>query len=420
MKRVKIVVFALMVVCVMPLHGCSLPFMVCVLVPEENGVDETALSALPTEGGGFAMVGSSYSHCSEQGNIYLAGFDADGEELWAKTTGGPDDDRIVDAVISADGAFLVAGTTNSYGHGGNDIYLLKIDNKGEVLWSKAYGDGSDDETWSIAATAEGGARILTSKISLLAGQEEWALMTIDTDGAVRSETPLALPNIHEARKLRACANGDLVLLIKQVSEGYYYQDALVRVDAQGVVLWTQTFPYTALFQDVTPCREGGFALMGTFESPYSFTRQLYLYRVDENGAALWANVYSADVDIEGYAVTECANGDFVLCGWDWWSGEAVVVRADAAGAQKWDARFGGDDFEHQLTTLQELSDDTLILSGRIRERSGDFWGLSPQSDAYLLHLDAEGVELMSAVSGEKRDDGECVAESFYQKEADAE
>jgi hypothetical protein len=426
MKRMKnFGVVAFMAACAIAMQGCSPLFIFSIIAPQGRGIDETVMSALPTEDGGFAVAGSSFSRCSFQEDIYLAGFDVNGAELWAKTIGGPGDDRIREVVLSNDGAFLLAGITDSYGQGGDDVYLLKIDGDGDVLWSKTYGNALDDDMQSIMPTADGGGVVLASRISLISAQNEWILMKIGGDGALVSETFLELPNVRQVIKIRPCANGDFALLIDEETEDYSWQNALVRLDAQGVVLWTRALPENVRFQDVTPCREGGFALMGTLGSPDEEIDQLYLYRADEDGNALWANAYHDRGYYLADALIECANGDYLLLGEDMGSEytirfDVVALRANAAdGSEKWTARFGGGGFWREMKSAQELSDGTFLLGGLIRRPLMLFAPL-PDGDAYLLHIDAEGVELMSAVSGEANDSGECIDAMMYWKEADAE
>jgi hypothetical protein len=416
----KVALSLVMVVCLTPLSGCFLLLDVLFPMGEDKTINEIALSALPTEGGGFIIAGESYSNCSETGDVYLAEFDLDGKELWKQTLGGPENERIMEVAVSADDAFLVAGTTESYGHGASDIYLLKIDRAGDVIWSKAHGGSGQEDIWGITATADGGAVVLASRLSFTTGTIEWIWMKIGADGALLGEKTLDTPNLYGVDALRPCENGDFILLAAQDLDDYYVQPVLMRVDEKGAVLWSHTLPDSAYFTDVTVCSDGGFALVGSFMSITSWEDNLYWYRVDADGGSPQANIYESNSELTGQAITECANGDFVFTGSGWLFGSAAIVRTDAAGVEKWVVRLDSDDGERILSNVQELSDDTLVLTGNSFDWDSGFFAPMPSTDAYLLHMDAEGVQLMDAVSGEEEDDGECVSQDFFFKDDVAE
>jgi hypothetical protein len=78
------------------------------------------------------------------------------QATFEKTFGGPDVDRGIFVNLTADGGFIVAGFTRSIGAGEEDIYLLKLDSAGELQWSKTYGGKETDNGWSVHELAEGG------------------------------------------------------------------------------------------------------------------------------------------------------------------------------------------------------------------------------------------------------------------------
>ena len=81
---------------------------------------------------------------------------------WKKTFGGTGDDQCFDMDLTPDG-YVLAGHTTSYGKGGWDAWLVKVDHKGNLQWQKSFGQplgGSPrliyDECYGVKATADGG------------------------------------------------------------------------------------------------------------------------------------------------------------------------------------------------------------------------------------------------------------------------
>src|SRR4030042_2076455 len=79
---------------------------------------------------------------------------------WAKTYGGKKDDRAWSVIQDPDGTFVVAGTTESFGMGKKDMWVVKLSPEGKILWQRTCGDpqrgGSvDDEAFSVQTTRDG-------------------------------------------------------------------------------------------------------------------------------------------------------------------------------------------------------------------------------------------------------------------------
>src|SRR5262245_48177649 len=65
-----------------------------------------------------------------------------GLNTWATTYGGRGTDRAHDIRQTADDGYIVAGETESFGPGEKDCWVMKQDADGNVVWSRAYGDGN--------------------------------------------------------------------------------------------------------------------------------------------------------------------------------------------------------------------------------------------------------------------------------------
>ena len=75
---------------------------------------------------------------------------------WQKTYGGTGDDYANSIQQTSDGGYIVAGSTNSFGAGNYDSWILKLGTDGTVDWQKTYGGTGDDYANSIQQTSDGG------------------------------------------------------------------------------------------------------------------------------------------------------------------------------------------------------------------------------------------------------------------------
>jgi len=118
-----------------------------------------SFSARETSDGGFMLAGEASFTGATGMDMVLAKTDSSGNILWSKTYGGALDDILRHAQQTSDGGFLLAGLTESFGAGSTDIYVVKTDSAGNLLWSKTYG-GTGDELGFTAAEAPSGGFII--------------------------------------------------------------------------------------------------------------------------------------------------------------------------------------------------------------------------------------------------------------------
>ena len=125
-----------------------------------------------TRDGGFILAGTSNSGVNfdkideNRGNddFWIIKLDAKGTIEWQKTIGGSSQEKLQSIHQTRDGGYIIGGssssdvsgekTTNSFGN--LDYWLLKIDNKGKILWQKSFGGIYFDELRSVEQTKDGG------------------------------------------------------------------------------------------------------------------------------------------------------------------------------------------------------------------------------------------------------------------------
>ena len=98
------------------------------------------------------------------GNIYLAGmtekggvnndmclvkFDNNGNFEWNKTWGDTGHESCYDIVLDDSDEIYLAGETTSFGAGGNDMCLVKLDDTGNYLWNKTWGESNGDRCFAL-------------------------------------------------------------------------------------------------------------------------------------------------------------------------------------------------------------------------------------------------------------------------------
>ena len=110
---------------------------------------DLGFSMQETWDGGWIVAGATASSGEGENDAWVVKLDSDGEIAWQKTYGGSGNDYAKCIGLTMDGGYIVAGTTYSFGTGGSDAWLLKLDENGETVWQKAYGGSSYDYVTAI-------------------------------------------------------------------------------------------------------------------------------------------------------------------------------------------------------------------------------------------------------------------------------
>jgi len=149
-----------------------------------GGADEFAYCVQQTTDGGYIITGETWSYSfGITQDVFLIKTDSNGDTLWTRVYGGIFDDIGRSVQQTADGGYIIAGETTSFGGGDGDIYLIRTDSLGDTLWTRAYGGTSWDEGgYSVQETADGGFFVVGAASSFGLGIYDFYLIKTDSMG----------------------------------------------------------------------------------------------------------------------------------------------------------------------------------------------------------------------------------------------
>ena len=127
--------------------------------------NDAVFSVQQTTDNGYIMTGYETSFGIDSADVYLVKTDAGGDTLWTRRYGGTRNESGTNVKQTSDNGYIIVGSTNSFGAGGNDIYLIKTDSNGNILWSKTYGGPGNDNASGVQITSNGGFIISGSTMS---------------------------------------------------------------------------------------------------------------------------------------------------------------------------------------------------------------------------------------------------------------
>jgi len=139
---------------------------------------------------GFTVVGHTESFGAGRSDVWLLRTDVNGDSLWTRTFGGPNKDYGYALVSTEDGGYVIVGSTESFGAGDCDVWVIRIDARGNSVWSKTFGGESTDEGHCAVRTTDGGYAITGCTESFGAGAYDVWLIKTDANGNIGvAETP---------------------------------------------------------------------------------------------------------------------------------------------------------------------------------------------------------------------------------------
>ncbi|MCL4358304.1 hypothetical protein M1525_00585 [Patescibacteria group bacterium] len=118
-----------------------------------------ANSIVQTSDGGYVVAGYTFSFGAGNDDYWVLKLDSSGNIQWQKAFGGANYDSAYSVIQTSDGGYVVAGSTNSFGAGNDDYWVLKLDSSGNIQWQKAFGGSNNDDVShinNIAQTSDSG------------------------------------------------------------------------------------------------------------------------------------------------------------------------------------------------------------------------------------------------------------------------
>jgi len=224
----------------------------------QSSDDDMASSVQQTSDGGYILVGTSRYYFPDAEHVQLIKTNANGDTLWTKSYGGSNFDYGSSVQQTTDGGYIIAGGTSSFGVGNGDVYLIKTNSTGDVLWSLAYGGPRGDGASSVQQTTDGGFIIAGSTSSFADTVGDVYLIKTNSVGDTLWTRTYGGSNADEASSVQQTTDGGYIIAGFTRSFGAGGSDLyLIKTDSIGntecdagststfiSIAVTQTFPST--------------------------------------------------------------------------------------------------------------------------------------------------------------------------------
>ena len=346
-------------------------------------------------------------------SVLLAGT-ANAQFTFEKIIGGAGSQNSTMLIHTSDNGFAMLGNTNSSGAGDYDICLIKLNPYGDTLWTRTYGGSGEEYAVGVAQTADDGYAISGYTKSFGASAKDVFLLRTDQSGMVMWTKRFAAPGEDYGNNVQQTTDGGFILTASStVAGGTNYSAYLIKTDANGDTLWTRWYG-GALEDDgnyVQKTQDGGYIITGTTLSFGAGGVDIYVVKTNATGDTLWTRTYGGPQGDYGFSVRQLDNGEYIITGvtssFGAGSYDSYLMKLDVNGNVLWTKVYGGTDWDSGFS-IEQTSDNGFIILGQS-------FSFGTNSDIYLIKTDANGDTLWTrSFGGSEYEYQSCIVQTSDQ------
>jgi hypothetical protein len=279
---------------------------------------DQAYSVKSTIDSGLVIAGYTNSFGFGGYDMYVIKTDKNCDTIWTKTYGGTNWDFAYSIEQTADSGYIIAGGTYSIGNGSEDMYLVKTTSAGDTLWTKTFGGPNDDEAKSVKQTSDGGY-ILTG-FSKSFGDLNGDIFVVKTDNMgnmLWTYKYQGLLDDFSYDVLEDNTGAGYIIGGETKSFALGFQGIIIRLNTSGSLIVASTI-YGASANDginaITQTADGRFATMGYTFSYGAGASDFAFYLENPIGTFNRSLTYGGMMVDKGYCIKNTFDGGFIICG----------------------------------------------------------------------------------------------------------
>jgi hypothetical protein len=358
--------------------------------------DDAGYSVQQTQDGGYIVAGATYSF-GNNWQVYLVKTNAFGDILWTRNYGGTGDDQGWSVQQTQDGGYIVAGSTSSFGNF-YQVYLIKTNATGDTLWTRNYGGASWDLGYSVQQTQDSGYIVAGETNSFGNGGQVFLIKT-NASGDTLWTRSHGGADSDGGRSVQQTSDGGFIVA-GYTGYGGYFEVYLIKTNTSGDTLWTRNYGGTDsdLGYSVQQTQDSGYVVAGRTFS-FGDSAQVYLVKIDTFGDTLWTKTYGgAGYDL-GYSVQQTQDSGYIVAGGTNSFGnnaQVYLIKTNSSGDTLW-TRIHGGTGQSWGYSVQQTSDGGYIVAGYTSS-------FGNRVQVYLIKTDANGssgVEETAGVRGQR-------------------
>lgn len=338
-----------------------------------------ASCTIQTDDGGF-IIGSTYRVMGKE-KITLVKTDRNTEVQWSKQYGGNGIDRL-GSILKLNDGYLICGSTTSFGKGGMDVYLIRVDVSGQVLWGKTFGDWNDQTGSAVTQTSDGNFLIAgtsTNPYQFMVDPDGWSinqndlyLIKVNSNGDLLWNKRIDAGAGETGFAISETSSKDII-----IGANTNYKLLVIQTDSAGNLNWSK--------QIINSGSTGLPAIKTNSDNTTTICTSknngTWIIRIAANGNIIWSKALDA---WEGNTFSFTSDSGIIVATKNSSFGSDVLTKLDQNGNVSWSKIFTNL-FRTYITSAIELNDGSFLLSGGI-----DTSHFFSNGEIYLINANAQG------------------------------
>ncbi len=316
--------------------------------------DDRGYDIIQTSDGGYAILGYSFSNDGDTSvnsglqDYWLVKLDSDGNISWEKSFGYQGTDTGISVIETNNQGYLITGVLDvtasggegnsqrtGYRHAGGDYWALKLDNSGNLEWSRYFGGNFTDTPYDVIQTDDNGFIIAGSSdsedtdISGNIGTYDFWIIKISESGDLVWEKSFGGSQIDEARAIIKTDDGNYIVAgdtrssDNDISQNKGAADLwLIKISPTGNLIWEKTLGGSSfdVARAIKKTQDNSFLLSGSSRSSDMDVSEnkgqndAWVLKTNNSGNLIWeTTIGGSNIDFS-YDVAELANGSIIAVG----------------------------------------------------------------------------------------------------------
>ncbi len=355
-------------------------------------------------------------------DFWMVKLNTSGFMEWQKCLGGTDIEDINAAQKTTDGGYILAGNTKSNdgdvsgNHGIEDFWVLRTDALGNLLWQRCFGGSGFDKAGSVQQTSDGGfivaGTVLSSDSQVVGnhGDSDIWVLKLDGTGNLVWKKCFGGTGIETGHNVLQTADGGYLVsgttgsINGQVSGNHGGLDLwVIKISATGDLTWQkciggtgQDYPW-----EMRVMNDGNLMLVGMTNSNNGDVSgnqggfDLWFLKISGSGELLFQKCFGGTGFDRGQSIQQTTDGGFLLAGssnsingdlsLNWGGADAWVLKVSAGGNLEWQKSLGGTEFEYAQSILL-TQDGGLVMAGQSESNDNQVSGNHGMRDAWVVKL----------------------------------
>lgn len=300
-----------------------------------------------------------------------------------------------------------------------EYWLVKLDSQGNIEWEKIYGSSASEAASSVDVTSDGGYIMVgytqgaNGNVSASPqGTSDMWIVKVDAQGDLLWEKSIGSVDFDDARSVKPCLDGGYIVVgtfENSTSFSATTDIAVVKLAQNGDLEWQQTYGNTSTDEngnDILQNPDGTFMVVGSalntssiLTNPFGSSDAI-LFQISETGTVIWAKNYGGSSADAAHSIRAVGDGSYYLAGATnsnnmnftgyQGNGDGWLGKVDASGTLLWSVLFGGtnSDFVGGITVT---SNGGCVVAGSGNSTNGIFQSNSGNYDVFALRVSGTPV-----------------------------